>query len=167
MNNPSTLPLAAFPQESLRALQNAVGEHFQWRMQTGGTLDEPRFVIEKRVRYDLIRGLPMFAVYRAVGHLEKAKTGETLLHFAVSGQPGVPLLHAALFVGVLSLMTFALAALVSSPGMAGNPLGPLLVAALALLTVAYGVLAWRSYHRHLRELTAFMEAFARRAGTSA
>src|SRR5688500_12015501 len=98
MKRQSTLTLSTLPQESLRALQSAVAQRFNWRILTGGQDEQPRFVIEKRVRYDLVRGWPMYSLFQIIGSFQKANSGETKLQYVVSGQVAVPLFHAALFV---------------------------------------------------------------------
>ena len=59
----STRILSAQPQESLHILESTVAQHFNWRILTGGSVDQARFMIEKQVRFDLVRGLPMVATY--------------------------------------------------------------------------------------------------------
>jgi len=162
MKKQSTLTLTTLPQESLHALERAVAQRFHWRITTGGADDQPRFLIEKQVRYDLARRWQMVALYQIIGSFQKTKRGETILHYVVSGQGGVPLFHAALHVSVLLIMTLLIGSIVFSLGIAGNWIGILLLGVLLVSIVVYGLFAYRNYQGHLQELNRFMEEFAER-----
>lgn len=158
--NALTIPTATTPEAQMDALAGAVGQRFDWRLLTGGADDAPRFVIEKRVRYEFVRGWSSHAVYRISGQFEPTANGAATLHYRVSGSLGVPMLHAALHVGVLLVFALLLAGVVRSPGIDGNPIGTMMVAGLMVLAVAYAVYAYRRYQAHLDELHRFMRAFA-------
>ncbi len=108
MKTQSTLPLTTPPDESLRLLQRAVAQRSNWRILTGGANHQPRFVIEKRVRYDLVRGLPMVALYQVMGGFQKSTSGETTLRYTVSGDASIPFMHAASLIAVWLVLTFFL-----------------------------------------------------------
>lgn len=154
--------LTAAPQDSLRALERAVGGKFDWRIQTGGDSERPRFVIEKKVPYELARGLKIEALYQIIGGLEGSPDGKTLLKYAVSAQSWVPFIYSASVMAVLGVFTFLLTSMVSGLGMTGNPIGVLLVVVMLATMIGYGWLAYRSYQGHLRELHQFMTEFAQR-----
>jgi hypothetical protein len=164
MKNQSTLTLSALPQDSLRALQRAVAQRFDWRMMTGRQDDQPRFVIEKRVRYDFFRGLPTYALYHISGSFQQTQSGQTVLQYVVSGQSTVPLFQAALNIGILLVMTVLLGSVVFSPSLGGNWIGILLLGVLMMTMLGYGWYAYRSYQGNLRELNRFMEEFAQGMG---
>jgi hypothetical protein len=86
------------------------------------------------------------------------------LHYAVSGQPGVPFFYTAFNVSWLLLITFLLGSFVFSPTIAGNWIGILLLIVLLVTIVVYVWFAYHSYHGHLQELNRFMEAFAQQVG---
>ena len=154
------LTLTATPSESLRALEIAVAQRPQWRLMRGGSDDLPRFVIEKRVRYDLLRSLPLYAVYQVIGGFQKNQNGETTLQYTVSGQPWIAMFHAGSLIGGLLIFTFLLSSFVFSPTMVNQWVGVLLIGVMLVATFVYGVFAYRSYKEHLRELSRFMEAYA-------
>lgn len=126
----------------------------------GGKNEHPNFVIEKRVRYDLIRGWPMYTVYQIIGGFHKDQNGTTTLQYGVSGQGAVPLFHAAIIIIVLLAITLFLGSFVFSTASSGSPIAVLLMGILVLSTVLYGVFAYRSYQGHLKELNRFMQEFA-------
>jgi hypothetical protein len=160
MQNQVTLTTA--PQESLRALERAVAGKFEWRIQAGGEADRPRFVVEKKVPYELMRGAQIHALYQIIGGFEGSSDGKTLLRYAVSAQSWVPFFYSAVVMMVLGLFTGLLASLVSGLGMTGNPIGFLLVAVMLMTMIGYGWLAYQSYRGHVRELQQFMAEFAQR-----
>lgn len=160
MNSPSTQT----PQESLRALERAVAQRLDWRILTGSGDDPPRFVIEKPVRYDLIRGWPMVATYRITGGFQQTQSGTTTLCYAVSGQAVIPFIHAALPISVLLAITLLLGSFVFSPTIVNQWIGILLLGVLQMSAFVYGWIAYHSYRGHLRELRRFMEAFAQQTG---
>ncbi|MBC7813801.1 MAG: hypothetical protein H7175_21770 [Burkholderiales bacterium] len=165
MKQQSTLKMVTPPQESLRALEKAVAQRFDWRILAGGDDDHTRFVIEKKVRYYIARGLPMIALYQIIGSFQKIKSGETTLYYVVSGSPGVPFFHAAVHVSVLLIMTVLLSSFVFSPAIAGNWIGILLLGIMLVTIAAYGFYAYRNYQGHLQELNHFMEEFIQRIVT--
>jgi len=126
----------------------------------GGKNEHPNFVIEKRVRYDLIRGWPMYTVYQIIGGFHKDQSGKTTLQYGVSGQGAVPLFHAAIIIIALLAITLLLGSFVFSPATNANWIAVLLMGVLLLSAVGYGVFAYRSYQGHLKELDHFMQQFA-------
>ena len=156
----STITLTALPQESLRPLEKSVARQSGWRILTAGEDDQPRFVIEKPVGYTISRGWRMHSTYRITGSLQKTKSGDTALQYAVSGQAGVPIFQAALTIGVLLVMTILLGALAFSPGIRGNWVGIALLGVMIVTILLYGLFAYRNYQGHLKELNRFMEEFA-------
>jgi len=166
MTNPSTLTLTTPPDESLRALERAVAARFHWRILTGGAHDRPRFIIEKQVRYNLLRGWDVYGLYRVTGRFEQTTDGETALIYTVSGQRATPLLQAGLFLGGFLVITLLLASLVLSPELAGNRIGLALLGVMVASMVVYAVVAVRGYRGHLAELTRFMEAYAQRVNNA-
>src|SRR5262245_34503602 len=108
MSQQSKVTLTTLPQESLRTLEREVAQHFHWRILTSGDYDQPRFVIEKRERYRLVRGLGMYSTFRIIGGFATSESGETTLRYAVFGQPGVPIFQAVLTISVLLVFTFFL-----------------------------------------------------------
>lgn len=119
-------------------------------------------MIEKQIRYQLLRGWPLTATYQIIGGFQTNKNGETILSYAVSGQPGVPFFHMAFNVSWLLLITFLLASLVFSPTIGDNWIGVLLMLVLLATIVLYVWFSYRNYQGHLKELNQFMEAFAQR-----
>lgn len=162
MKQPLTHTLTAPLDASLRALQDAVAARFNWRIITRGEREQPRFVVEKQVRHDLIRGWTLHAIYQINGGFREAGGISTELYYTVSNQDSVPLIQAGFHVLVLVVMTLFLNRLVTSPPLAGNWIGGLLVAALVGVTTAYIWFAYRRHQAHLRELSDFMARFARR-----
>jgi hypothetical protein len=160
MEQETTVTLHTLPQESMDALKSAVAGHFQWRILTGGTDDQPRFVIEKQVRYNLARGLRMTALYQIAGQFQKTKSGDTAMQYTVSGQSGIPIFQAAVTILIVLAFAIFLGLSVFSPGMGNNGIGILLVGFLLLIAVVYGWFAYRNYQGHLRECSRFMEDFA-------
>lgn len=165
MTELSTLTLVTSPQESLHALQRAVAQRFNWRIMTGGKEDHLRFIIEKRVRYDFIRGVPTYALYQIMGSFQKTTSGDTALHYAVSGNSSIPFFYASLHISILLVVTFLVGSIVFSPPTAGNWIGILLFGVLLVTILAYGLFAYHNYYQGpLRELNRFMEEFAQQAG---
>jgi hypothetical protein len=158
--------LSTQPQESLRSLQQAVTGHSNWRILTGGENDQPRFVIEKPVRYRMSRGWQMDATYQVIGGFQQSKSGETTLRYAVSGKPGIPFFHTVLIVAPLLIIAFMLGSLAFNPSTGGNLIAIALAAVLLVSAIGYMIFAYRSYQKHLQDLNHFMEAFAQRRGKS-
>lgn len=168
MKHQSTVTLTTLPHESLRALESAVAQRSNWRILTGDSKHKDegeskfRFVIEKQVRYDLIRGWPMVATYRIMGRFQPDQRGETTLRYTVSGEGGVPLFHAAVLIGAMLAITPLLGMAVFNPTTVNRWIGILLIGVLLASIAGYGWFAYRSYQGHLRELSRFMEDFAQR-----
>lgn len=141
-----------------------MAQRFNWRILTGDKNDHTRFGIEKQVLYQLIRGWPLAATYQIIGGFQADKNGETVLSYAVSGQPGVPFFYATFNVSWLLLITFLLASFVFSPTIGGNWIGILLLFVLLTTIVLYVWYSYRSYQGHLKELNRFMQEFAQRLG---
>jgi hypothetical protein len=152
--------VAMSPQQSLQTLKSAVAQRFNWRILTGDKNDYTRFVIEKQVHYQLIRGWRLTATYQIIGGFQANQNGETVLSYAVSGQPGVPFFHTAFNVSWLLFITFLLASFVFSPTIDANWVGVLLLFVLLATIVLYGWYSHRSYQGHLNELNRFMQEFA-------
>ncbi|MFN8373799.1 MAG: hypothetical protein U0694_13105 [Anaerolineae bacterium] len=76
MQNQATLTLPPLPQDSMRALANAAAQHSQWRVLRGGKDEQPRFVIEKRVRYEIMRGGQCRGSIRSWAASTKAKAAK-------------------------------------------------------------------------------------------
>jgi Flp pilus assembly protein TadB len=84
------------------------------------------------------------------------------LHYAVSGQPGVPFFYTAFNVSWLLLITFLLGSFIFSPTIGGNWIGVLLLFVLLATLMLYVWYSYRSYQGHLKELSRFMQEFAQR-----
>jgi ammonia channel protein AmtB len=106
----------------------------------------------------------MNALYHITGGFQTTGHGETTIRYVVSGQVGIPLMHAAFQIGLLAIVTLMLVALAFSPDMAGNRTVPLLALFMLITTAVYTWFAYRSYQKHLKELNSFMEDFARHMG---
>lgn len=103
----------------------------------------------------------MSAQYHIIGGFQKTSTGATTLHYGVSGEVGIPFMHAAINVIVLLVFTFFLGLLAFNSSFGGNWISMALFGVLLATTVGYTWYAYRSYRGHLNELNRFMEAFAR------
>jgi hypothetical protein len=162
----STTTLLTTPESGIRALKQAAAGRPHWRIRTGGAGDAARFVIEKQVRYQLVRGWPMTATYTIMGSFQQTVNGETTLRYAVSGQPWIPAFQATFFITLLAIFTLFLGGLVFSPMMVNQWIGVLLLGVMVVIILAYGWFAYRSYQGHLKELRDFMETFAQAAAIS-
>jgi hypothetical protein len=158
----ATITILAQPQDSLRALQKAVAQQFDLRLLTGGTPEQPLFVLEKRVRYPLLRGLPLDVLYQVTGDFEQTPDGKTALHYAVSGQWGMALLQAVFHMLILVGFAFLFQIAVFAPPLSLNWIGVVMVVVLYASVIVYAWLAYRRYHEHLRSLEQFMREFAQR-----
>jgi hypothetical protein len=158
------LALTTPPQESLHALERAVAQRFNWRILTGGKVDQPRFVIEKQVSYNFVRGWSTYALYQVVGSFQKTDSGETTLHYVVTGQSAVPIFHAVFNACLLLVIGILPGSFIASPTTAGKLIGILLFGILLFAIIAYGRYAYHSYQGHLVELNRFMAEFAQQRG---
>lgn len=155
-----TLTLNAAPQDALRMLEKTVQTRLNWRIMTGGTHDQPRFVIEKPVRYNVLRGLNVIALFQVAGNLQPNQQGGTTLYYIVSGQSGIPLLLAGINLALLLGLAGVVGALAFSPTMGNTLVGVLPVGFILLAAALYGVFAYRSYQGHVRELHHLMRDVA-------
>ncbi len=143
-------------------LESAVSRRFDWRIMSNRN-DQPRFVIDRRVRYDLLRGWTVYAHLHIVGSFQKSPSGATLLRYNISGS-GVPLYHAVLNVVLLLVFALLLGSLVSSITVPNRWIGIVLVGVLLMAAAAVSWFAYRSYRSQMQELNGFMVDFARRMG---
>jgi hypothetical protein len=160
MNTQTSLTLTTSPQDSLHALERAVSGRFNWRILVGGKTDAPKFVIEKQVRYGFLRGLPLTAKHKITGSFQPNGNGATQLEYVVSGDGGPAIMNAVVWVITLLVVTVSLAMIVFNPRMVNQWIGILLMMVMVVTIGAYVVFAYRNYQGHLRELSAFMEAFS-------
>lgn len=161
MEQLTTVTLTTPPRKCLRALKNAAAEqHPNWYIRSGGDDDQPRFVIEKKVNHQLVRGMPTSTVFKIMGSFDDAGNGQTRLQYGVSGQPAMPFIQAVVFSSVLLIMALFLVMSFSSPQFSGNLIGWLLVGVLVVSAGLYAWFSYRSYQGHLKELRQFMEKFA-------
>lgn len=150
--------------DSLSTLEKAVAQRSNWRILTKGTANEQRFVIEKQVRYNFVRGFSMYATHRITGNFQQTLGRETRLHYEISGQSGIAILHAAFYIGILLIFTVLLGSVVFHPQMVNQWVGVLLLVILIIVTIAYGLYAYRSYQAQIKELQQFMEEFTQSLG---
>lgn len=161
MSQETTLLLVyALPEFAFKTLKSEVAARQSWRLMSPSDTDQPRFIIEKEVKYWLINYLSLDARYQVVGRFEKTRTGDTALYYSVVGQPWIPFFHAAVYVIAMLAFTLLFALAFFSPPMVVNLVSYLLVGGLLGATVLYAMYAYCRYHWHIREMHRFMEEFA-------
>lgn len=159
MNNSSTITIKVLPQDGLRKLEKAVAQRFDWRLRTGGSPEQPRFVIEKRVRYSLMRGYPLDVLYQVNGKFQRTMGEGTTLHYAVSGQPGSAFIQAAFYIAILVAIGFLLQVALSDPMFSANWISTPLALVLYIAAAVYAWFTYRRYQTQMRELEQFMQEF--------
>jgi len=166
LGHQQTIMLNTLPEESLQALKTEVAKHFDWRISTGEKAEQPRFLIERQVGYDLTRfpSRPMQVGYRVEGRFRKTPSGETALEYDVSGDGGMLFLYKAVVVIGLIVLGGLLLNFAFSLGGTGSWIGMLIFLILAVSGILYGRHAYRTYHRNLRAMDEFMKSFAARMG---
>lgn len=152
------------PQDALRALQARVAARYDWTIMTGGKHDNARFVIERRVRYTVIRSIDTYTRFTLAGRFTKDKSGETHLRYRVMGQPLMTAVYAGIWLAVIVLF------IVLILGMTTLPSTQWIATALVFFLLAVGVgYVWfvvRRYQQTIGEMHDLMVDFTENTGLS-
>lgn len=159
MPQENSVILPTLPQESLSILERMVAARFDWRIFAQDSSEQPRFLIEKQVRYYLMRGWTLEGVFQIAGSFYKTKSGETELRYDVSGHINAPLIQAALRIGFIVLILVPLTMVAFGPNIPRSWVNYALPGVLLAAIVIYGWFSYRSYREHLREMHRFIEKF--------
>jgi hypothetical protein len=159
MPQENSVLLSTLPQESLSILERMVAARFNWRIFSPETSEQPRFLIEKQVRYYLMRGWTLEGVFQIAGSFYKTKSGETELRYEVSGHINAPLIQAVLLIGFIALILVPLTMVAFGPNIPRSWVSYALPGVLVAIMVFYGWFSYRCYQGHLQEMHRFMQKF--------
>lgn len=158
--------LPTLPQESLEILERMVAGRFDWRIFAQQKSEQPRFLIEKQVRYFLLRGWSLDGLFQITGRFHKTKSGATELRYDISGQINAPLIQAGTHISLLLLVLVPLSMIAFGPNIPRGWLNYALPGVLLASIAIYAWLSYRSYQGHLRDMHRFIEMFVNNAGNS-
>lgn len=138
------------PQDALRTINAIVSARYNWQIMTGGSHDQPKFVIQRRISHMLVRGFNTHTQFTLSGRFTKAKSGDIQLHYEVTGQPVMTALLASSW---LLIVPVFIGLILSLPMVSASV--PIAWGLVAFLLVVAGLYVWlsvRSYQYHLREM---------------
>lgn len=147
------------PQHALNALNARVASRYDWTIMTGGGEDSPRFVVQRRVRTFVMRGLNTYTQFTLKGRFLKAKSGDVALRYSVMGEPVTTALYASVWLPVLLLPLIFIASPQRAPGTGW--VAVVLVTVIGLGVAGYLWLVWRRYQGHIREMHALVDELRR------
>lgn len=146
------------PQEALNRLRSAIATLYDYSLMVGGKNDQPRIAIQRRIRYQVIRGLNTYTHFTLVGRFNKSRTGDTVLTYEIKGEPIMVGLYASIWITIIPTLLLLIFTL---------PTPPPAVVSIGLTTFLLGatmfylwlVRYW--YKSQIRVMRQLVERFAR------